>query len=233
MKAGIEPQRVEIAPIELLKRSMDLMGDQYLLFVAMTFVGLFLSNIVPIVLIGPLTCGLYLCFLNRARGETVSFEMMFRGFDYFLESLIAVLLGTVAQVIVIVPAYLIIALGIVGAFAGGGGVLSIVSGIAAFFCYLLVLLLALCIPALLMFVAPLIVDQKMDAITAIKTSYRAAMANLAGILILAVMYGIISAAASCACAIPAFFFAPIAIGATAVLYMDVFAEARGEVRGER
>lgn len=222
MYDDLEPRQVSVAPIDLLKRSMDLMGDQYLLFTVITFVGMFIGNIVPIVLLGPMLCGIYFSFLRRARGETVTFEMLFRGFDYFLESLIAAIVAMAAQAVVIIPAYLIIIGGIVGAFAGGGGLISILAVLVSVVGYFLILLLSVLIPAFLVFVPALIVDRQMTAIPAIKLSIKAVSTNLIGVLTMSIVYAVISFAASCACLIPAFFFAPIAIGATAILYQDIF-----------
>lgn len=219
---GLEPRKVLVSPIDLLKRSMDLMGDQYLLFTAITFVGLFIGNVVPIVLLGPMLCGIYVCFLQRIRGEQVTFEMLFRGFDYFLESLIAVLIMMAAQIVIVLPAYLILAVGVVGIFAGHGGMLSLLAGIFAVAGYLFVLILAIVIPTFFFFVVPLIVDRQMTAIPAIKLSFKAVSNNLAGILIMSVAYSIISFAATCACLIPVFFFYPIAFGAIVILYHDIF-----------
>src|SRR5260221_850622 len=51
--------------------------------------------------------GIYMCFFRRMRGEPVDFGLLFKGFDYFAQSLIAALIQMIPMVIVMVPAYII------------------------------------------------------------------------------------------------------------------------------
>ena len=56
------PRQISINPIDLYKRSLALMGDQYWLFVAMTFLAILIGSVVPFgILMGPMFVGLYLC----------------------------------------------------------------------------------------------------------------------------------------------------------------------------
>ena len=80
--------KTPVRPMDCLSESWELLGDAYWLFVGITFVGIVLASLVPIgILTGPLYCGIFLCWLRRMRGKSVTFEMLFRGFDYFVESL--------------------------------------------------------------------------------------------------------------------------------------------------
>ena len=92
-------QRVQIAPVRLLNEAVALLGKDYWLFVAISLVGLVISSAVPLLLVGPMMCGIYLCFFQRMRGKRPEFETLFRGFDVFLEGLIATLIVAVATVI--------------------------------------------------------------------------------------------------------------------------------------
>src|SRR6266849_9828487 len=96
-----------IKPMECVKEAWALIKDQYWLFLGIVFVGVFIGGAVPIVLIGPMMVGIYICVFRRMRGEPVEFGMLFKGFDRFAQSLIAALIQAIPMVIVIVPMYII------------------------------------------------------------------------------------------------------------------------------
>src|SRR5437016_9163600 len=96
-----------IKPVECVKEGWALIKDQYWLFLGVVFVGFFIASAVPLVLIGPMMVGIYLCLLRRMRGEPVEFGTLFKGFDYFAQGLIAALIQAIPMVIVIVPMYVL------------------------------------------------------------------------------------------------------------------------------
>jgi hypothetical protein len=226
MEPSLEYRKVAISPIRLLRQSLDLMGDQYWLFVGITFVGMLISSLVPMgILMGPMMCGMYLCYLLRMKGQSISFETLFRGFDYFVESLIATLIIVAASFIVVLPLMAIIIASAVGAAASGNDEAGMVLvAPLVVFGYLGILVLSALISVLFIFVYPLIVDRQLTAIPALKTSAMAAMSNLVGILLLLLVNAVISILASCACILPVYLFMPIALGTTALVYRDVFSK---------
>src|ERR1700682_1511708 len=96
-----------IKPVECVKEAWALIKDQYWLFFGITFVGVFVGGAVPLVLIGPMMVGIYLCLFRKMRGEPVDFGTLFKGFDYFAQSLIAALLQMIPVVVIVVPMYVI------------------------------------------------------------------------------------------------------------------------------
>src|SRR5258708_37441887 len=96
-----------IKPVECVKEGWALIKDQYWLFLGIVFVGVFIGGAVPIVLIGPMMVGIYICFFRRMRGEPVEFGHLFKGFDYFAQGLIAALIQMIPIVIVMVPLYIL------------------------------------------------------------------------------------------------------------------------------
>src|SRR5467141_1591263 len=96
-----------VKPVECFKEAWALIKDQYWLFLGIIFVGVFIAGAIPIVLLGPMMVGIYLCLFRRMRGEPVEFGNLFKGFDYFAQSLIAALIQMIPVVIVMVPAYII------------------------------------------------------------------------------------------------------------------------------
>jgi hypothetical protein len=197
------------------------MGDEYWMFLAITFVGMVIGSVVPLVIYGPMACGIYLCYLQRMRGKRASFDTLFQGFDYFVESLIATLLVALASLVLIAPvALLFVVVGVAAAMAGehaGPTVLVIVLVLAPFLA-----LLGLVVSSLFIFVYPLIVDKQLTAVPAISTSCRAVWSNLGGIILTMILYGILACASMLACGIGTIFFTPVMYGALAILYRQIF-----------
>src|SRR5260370_42606615 len=96
-----------VAPFECLKEGWTAIKDQYWLFLGLALVAMLIGGAVPIVLIGPMMCGLYLCLFRKMRGQPVEFGDLFKGFDYFVQGLVAAAIQTVPIFIVLVPTYAI------------------------------------------------------------------------------------------------------------------------------
>src|SRR5438132_3419806 len=93
-----------VSPVECLNAGWAAIKDRYWLFVGITLVATLLGGAVPIVLIGPMMCGLYMCLLAKMRGEPIEFGLLFKGFDVFVPALIAAAIQTVPPLILILPA---------------------------------------------------------------------------------------------------------------------------------
>src|SRR6266850_2655539 len=104
----IEFKRNAVQPGECIKAGWELIKSQYWLFVGMTVVGIIIGSVVPLgILMGPMMCGIYLALFQTRRGQPFEFGLLFKGFDYFGDSLIATLIHIVPVIIIIVPAYII------------------------------------------------------------------------------------------------------------------------------
>lgn len=228
--------KTPVRPMDCLSESWDLLRDVLWLFVGITFIGILLSSLVPFgILTGPLFCGIFFCWFRRMRGEPVTFEMLFRGFDYFAESLIATLILTAIMLVVLVPSYILLFVGM--AFGGAAGqdnpeLAAAVILIVILLFTLVILTVVTFIWTFALFVYPLIVDRGLKAIPALKTSYRATMANLGGVLGLLGVTSLIGLGAALLCYLPIFLVAPWCIGAVVIAYRRIFPELREEVAGE-
>src|SRR3712207_6027915 len=99
-----EFNRGAVRPMECMREGWALIKDQYWLFLGMSVVALFIGSAVPLgILMGPMMCGLDLAFFRRQRGEPVTFDLLFKGFDYFKESIIATLIQVVPMLLVLLP----------------------------------------------------------------------------------------------------------------------------------
>ena len=95
-------QRGVIAPFECLKEGWAIIKDRYWLFLGITVVAMLLGGVVPIVLLGPMMCGLYMCLFAKMRNEPFEFGLLFKGFDYFVPALIAAAIQTVPVVAIMI-----------------------------------------------------------------------------------------------------------------------------------
>src|SRR5207253_9354086 len=100
--------RRAVKPMERLRGGWDLVKDQYWLFLGMAFVAVFIGSALPMgILMGPMMCGLYMALFSRQRGERVTFDILFKGFDFFADSIIATLIHVVPLMVILIPTYLV------------------------------------------------------------------------------------------------------------------------------
>lgn len=220
--------KVSVKPIELLKRSYAIIADQYWLFLGIVVIAMIIGSAVPFgLLMGPMVVGIFLCFAQRERGEKVELQMLFRGFDYFIESLIAFMCILAISLLLMLP--------LVAVFLGvmlwpilsadpnsPSGPPSIVFSLSMVLAYIMILVVNILVTLPFIFTFPLIADRKMKAFEAIKLSVRGVVCNLYGLLWGMLVISIISAIATIACYLPAILLSPITVGALFVLYRDIY-----------
>lgn len=222
-----------VKPLECLRAGWNLIKDQYWLFLGITAVGILIGSFGPMaILLGPMMCGIYLCLLARMRGERVSFELLFKGFDYFMQSLIASLIQAIPALILMLPTYAIFFILIMNKTdnrRGRGGRGSPVDPselypifIGMFVVMMGVVLIASLIGALFIFAYPLIVDRRLKALDALRLSLKAVMANLGGVLGLVALGMLLGFVGLLFCYVGAFLVMPITFASWAVAYRQVF-----------
>lgn len=229
MTPEIPFRRNVVEPVSCIKGGWELIKNQYWLFVGMTLIGLLIGGVVPIVLMGPMMCGLNLAFLKTRRGEPIEFGTLFKGFDYFGQSVIAAVLHTIPVVVIVVPAYILfyvfMFVSIAASSSGGGDPNpAALFGVMAMFglFWLVVVAIIIIISIGFLFVYPLIVDRKLSAIDAIKLSFRAALSNFWRLLGMVLLTSVMTFVGLLACYIGAFLVMPIGYAAIAKAYEQVF-----------
>lgn len=232
-----EYRRGVIKPIECLQEGWALIKEQYWLFFGITLVGILIASAVPMgIILGPMMCGIYLCLFRRRRGEMVTFDMLFKGFDYFMQSLIATIFQILPAIILIIPFYIIFFIGMMTSMETGGhrggpppvpSPMFFLSMAALFVGMILVLVM---VGAVFIFSYPLIVDRKLSGLDAVKTSVRAVLGNLGGTVGLLILNLLLGVVGMLLCYVGAFFIMPIGLAAWAVAYDRVFG-IRGESLG--
>lgn len=224
--------RGAVRPVECLQTGWNMIKGQYWLFLGITAVGLMIGGVAPMgILLGPMMCGIYLCLLARFRGETVSFELLFKGFDYFMQSLIAALIQVVPVMLLMVPMYVVYFVMFMSKMEKVRGYprgrppdasefysIFIMMGVMM----LLVIIVATLIGAFFIFTYPLIVDRRLTAIDALRTSVRAVIANLGGVMGLMALSALLGIAGMMLCYVGAFLVMPVSFASWAVAYRQVF-----------
>ena len=232
----IEFKRNAVEPIECIKAGFELIKSQYWLFVGITVVGVLIGSVVPLgILMGPMICGIYLALFQTKRRQPIEFGILFKGFDYFGDSLIATLLHIIPVIVIIVPAYIIFFVfyfGFIEAMSQSGGSPN-PAALLGFFGLVIVFWLAVFVVLILIsvvftFAYPLIVDRRLSGIDAVKLSIRAALANFWRLLGLLLITGLLNFLGALFCYVGAFFVLPIGFAAMAAAYEQVF--GLGEVR---
>jgi hypothetical protein len=226
-------KRNAVQPMECIKGGWELIRSQYWLFVGMTVVGIIIGSVVPMgILMGPMMCGIYLALFQTRRGQPIEFGLLFKGFDYFGDAVIAGLIHAVPIFLIIVPAYFLFYVGMFAMLAASNGKPDPAALLSFFGFYMIVLLLlmvlVLVLSVVFMFAYPLIVERRLSGFNAVKLSVRAALANFWRLLGMALLTGLMTAAGVLFCYVGAFFVMPISFAAIAVAYEQVF--GLGEVQ---
>jgi uncharacterized membrane protein len=224
----IEFKRNAVEPVECIKAGWELIKSQYWLFVGLTVVGVIIGSVVPLgILMGPMMCGIYLAIFQTRRGQPIEFGLLFKGFDYFGDAVIATLLHMIPIVVVIVPTYILFYVGmfaIIGTSSNGepnpGALLGFFGVFAIVWLVIMVLLIVLSV--VFVFAYPLIVDRRLSGLNAVKLSIRAAFANFWRLLGMLLLTGLLTFVGVLFCYVGAFLVMPISFAAIASAYEQVF-----------
>ncbi len=225
MTEDIEIRRVDIDPIDCLSKAKDLIGEQYGLFVGVGAMYVLASQVPFGILIGPFLVGSALCFFEREKGRTVEFNLLFKGFDKFLPSLVASLIyfGTVFLMSMAWNVAFLFA--VLASIAANDGELSRLFFLVVFGGLALLFLGIVLVMPLFTFMYPLIAERDLDGIEAVKVSARAALRNYAGLLAFWILCGVLYTVAALLCFFPLFLVLPFILGGVNVAYRKVFGDA--------
>ncbi len=226
-------RRGAVEPVVCLKKGYDLIREQYWLFVGMSFVAILLGSLVPFgILLGPMMCGIYLSIFGLRHGQRAEFGQLFKGFDYFGESVIAALIQYVPIILILIPFYVVIYAGMFLITLRGGGepdqgsVFGFIALVVVMFFVMMILILV--ITVIFTFSFSLIVDRRMSGIEAAKLSAKAARANFWPLLGLVLLNGLLQMLGALLCYVGVFLAWPVAFAAISVAHEQVF--GLGEVQ---
>ncbi len=194
----------------------------YWITLGICLVGLIVGSAAPMaVLMGPMMCGMFICFFAMMRNERPTFEMLFKGFDMFVDSLVATLIMVGVSILVMIPMVALMIGGMI-AVSEQAGVVAPGILVAVIAAYLLANLAMMVVQLLFSFSYPLIVDYNLSGVDAVKLSARAAWANLSNVLRLTILIWLISIPALLLCYLPILLVIPVSLFAQALLYRRIF-----------
>ncbi|HVS21697.1 MAG TPA: hypothetical protein VHD88_07600 [Pyrinomonadaceae bacterium] len=219
-----------VAPVECLKEGWALIKDQYWLFLGITVVGILIGGAVPIVLLGPMMAGIFLCLFQKLRRQPVEFGMLFKGFDYFVQSLIVAVIKILPIVVLMVPFYIIM-FGVIMTTMprGRANPEEASSFMFTFFGLEMVFVLVMMVVGILieiffMFAFPLVADRNLSGLDAVKLSFKAGKANFGGVLGLLLLNAGLGIVGVLCCFVGVYFVMPVMFASYAVAYRRVFPE---------
>jgi uncharacterized membrane protein len=184
-------------------------------------------------LMGPVLGGVYYIFLRDMRGEPVEFGMMFEGFKKFVPLM---LVGLIQSIPAIVYTIFSFGLNIAQSLQGSRGgydpefFQSSAPDLASTGFLAIGLIVGLVILALWIawaiafyFAIPLMMERDLSVTDAIKLSARAGFSNGGGIILLAILLGLLSLLGAIMCVVGIFLISvPVTFAAYAIAYRQVF-----------
>jgi len=215
------PKFARLGFFDCFFEAKSLLGSDYWLFLGLFFVGSLISGVVPLVLLGPLYCGMGFCFLAKEQGRQPSFELLFKGFDHFVETLIPILLYSLG-ILVIIPFYFA---GFFGGLLliGTGEELPIILGICLFMAGVSVMIVgSTFVGTGWMFSCFLVAEYQLGGMDAFTVSLSGIRKNLFGLFGIMIASTIIGSCALLACYIPFILMLPIFFGAHFICYRKIF-----------
>ena len=225
VRPPLEITSTDVGVFAFFSRSWSLCRGQYWMLLGISTVGILLGSMVPLaVLLGPMLCGVYLCFLTRFGGRKVTFDMLFKGFDHFLPSFLVTLISVGIGMAIMLPMYIVMIVVAMSGMAASNGNETAMS-IAMAVGILLFALVAIGFSVLMLpfqFAYPLIVDQGCGVGDSIKTAYRGAWANVLKLLGLAIVSMVIALFGVILCYVGTLFVLPFILAAWAYAYRCIF-----------
>src|SRR5215471_2880846 len=224
-----EFRRGVISPLECIKEGWALIKDQYWLFFGISIVGILVGGVVPIVLLGPMMVGIFMCLQQRQRNQPVDFGTVFKGFELFVQGLIVTLLKMIPIFILLIPYYIFL-FGMMAVNmpreqnpspeAMQQFFLSFFGFEILFFVTIMVVSIA--VEIFFMMAYPLVADRRLSGLEAVKLSFRAGKANFGGILGLMLLNALFGIIGVLCCFVGVYFYMPVAFASQAVAYRRVF-----------
>ncbi|CAN5489565.1 hypothetical protein BH10ACI1_BH10ACI1_25810 [soil metagenome] len=210
-----------IKPVECFKQAWELIKNDYWILFLILLVGIMIGAASLYIVLGAMMCGIFYAYIKKIDGKPIAFEDLFKGFSYFLPSLLIL-------IVVIVPSFVMmgivyapfIALALSGAKPSSEELMGILAG--SLIVDLIVSILLICFHTLLFFSFPLVVDRNLSAFDAMKTSAKAVWQNLGGVVGLILIGAGINMVGALACGIGVYFTIPIVFAGNVLAYRKVF-----------
>ena len=222
-----------------ISNAWELIKPNYWLFFGISLLTWVLIACIPclnVVMVGPVMGGFYYTALRAMRGEPVEFGMMFKGFERFVPLMVVGLVQSIPSII-----YqgfdLTVRLGNLGLqdfgrsgsgrnfFQSGEPNIALAGGLLVVIIIVAVVLMIVSIVWAISFALaiPILIDnENMGPMDALKLSARASWSNVGGIIVLAILGGLLGIAGALALCIGILFVLPVIWVSWAFAYRQVF-----------
>jgi hypothetical protein len=210
-----------IRPVECFKEAWEIIKPQFWLLFGITLVGAMIGSATLYILLGAMVCGIYYCYLQVIDGQQITFDDLFKGLGFWLPGLIVTIFFIVPTLVFFAIAYLPIVITIIAKPNIGTDELWAIVGVNLVVDIIFSVVMV-CFHTLLMFSYSLVVDRKLTAVQAMKTSARAVWANLGGV---AKLYGVgflVTLAGMLVFCIGVYLTIPLVAAANVVAYRKIF-----------
>lgn len=234
----MEFNRNAIRPLDCYRAVWALIKPRFGLMLGICVIGMIIAGFGPFgLLLGPMMCGIFICYLRLQRGESIEFNTLFRGFDHFSPGFGVAFIQVLPIALIQLPyvgwimwyslseaisnpnygrsleSHPIFSPVIWAGTAVDITVITVVGGV---------------MQGLLVMGYGLVAERKMKGFDAAKLSARAALANLGGVAGIIAINIVLSLAGFALCYVGAFLVMPITIGVWTVAYRRVFPEPSAE-----
>ncbi|HYW71104.1 MAG TPA: hypothetical protein VE961_08725 [Pyrinomonadaceae bacterium] len=218
-----------ISPMECIKEGWALIKDQYWLFFGISIVGILVGGLLPIILLGPMMVGIFMCIQQRQRNQAVEFGTVFKGFELFVPGLVVTVLKMIPIFIILIPYYIFL-FGMMAANMPHEEHPSpevMQQFFYSFFgfeilFFFTIMTVSILIEIFFMLAYPLVADRGMSGLDAVKLSYRASKANFGGLLGLMLLNALFGIVGVLCCFVGVYLYMPVALASQAVAYRRVF-----------
>lgn len=218
-----------IDPTGCIGNGWNLVKEKYGLYFGVCFLGVLMISCIPCInffILGPITGGIYYILLRDMRGEPIDFGMLFKGFEKFLPLMVVGLIQSIPAIISQIIQYTF-DLGRLFATVGGdrsseasaiAGALGIMSFVVAFIFLFIHIIWAI----LFWFAVPIVLENDIGPIDALKLSVKAASANVGTLILLGLLLILIMLGGTLALCIGLLFVLPVLYASNAFAYRQVF-----------
>ena len=201
--------KIDLGPL-ISKAWALLKADLVLFIVGYLILGLIAGTVIGLIVAGPLMFGYLRVIQKRIKGEPAAIGDIFKGFDDFSKGLITMLLVLVVEVVFMIPVFVVILLLSFVPCVGWaiGAVVDLAAAIALF--------------SAIYFVWPIAALSDVAPMAAIKNGFKFLQANLAQVVVLALVTGLIGGAGAIACIIGLFVTVPLAMIMCVMAYNEYY-----------
>lgn len=217
-------RRGAVRPVVCLQEAWEFCRGRYWPVLGVVFLGMLIGGTVPVILTGPMICGIYLVLFDAERGGEVRFDKLWKGFELLGDSIVVELFKFIPQMVVVCSSMAVVVGVAVNdpALKGGGNQFPVRLFVAYGLLYVVIIGMAIVMQVAFTFCHPLVVEHRMKGIDAVLHGMKAALANAGGLFGLIVLELLLGFLGLFACFVGGLFLLPVTTVAGLIAYRQVF-----------